>query len=185
MSYYYLAAGLPLLTLGDPPPLSSADFLFRCQGALSDEDHKELRLILDDRAREGVSDFARDWLSSETQICNTIAMARATRAGVEVRPYLHSYAAADIAAQYAASDAMSRSQPLEREFALDRCRWNVLEELASRDPYGLDAILAFGAKLQLAERWAALSEDAGRETVETFIRNQIDRKFESEETAQA
>ncbi len=185
MSYYYLAASLPLLTLGDPPPFSSGDFLFRCQGVLSDEDHEELRRILENRAREGVSEFARRWLSSETQIGNAIAKARATRAGIEVRPYLHAYAAADIAAEYAAADAMSKSNPWERRFALDRCRWNVLDELALRDPYGLDAVLAFAAKLQLTEQLAAMSEDAGREVVESFIQKQIDRKFENQETAQA
>jgi hypothetical protein len=56
---------------------------------------------------------------------------------------------------------MELDDPLDRELALDRLRWTLLDELAVAAPFGLQAVLAYGLKLRLAEKWAAMDETEG------------------------
>ena len=51
---------------------------------------------------------------------------------------------------------------VQREEALDRFRWQQLEVMAGFDMFSIQALLAYGLKLKLVERWAPLSEDRGR-----------------------
>jgi Protein of unknown function (DUF2764) len=56
---------------------------------------------------------------------------------------------------------MELEDPHARELLLDRLRWTLLDELAARPAFGLQAVLAYGLKLRLAEKWAAMDEAAG------------------------
>jgi hypothetical protein len=178
--YYYLTASLPALTLGDPPPFSSEDFLFHCQGALSEADWNELRCVVENRLDEAQASFTRQWYDLDTQMRNTVARIRANRIGVDVRPYLRPHGGYSMAAEHEVSDAMSRSHLLERVTALDRSRWNALDDLVGENQFGFPAVLAFAVKLRLMERWARLSEDVGRERIETFITDNVDKAMQQQ-----
>jgi hypothetical protein len=45
----------------------------------------------------------------------------------------------------------------------------VADDLAAADPRGLGAVLAFAAKLKLAERWEGMKEETGREKLEELV----------------
>jgi hypothetical protein len=60
-----------------------------------------------------------------------------------------------------AERAMELDDPRDRELTLDRLRWALLDELAVAAPFGLQAVLAYGLKLRLAEKWAAMDETEG------------------------
>jgi len=180
MKYYYLVASLPPVALGDPPPWPPRKFLFHCQGALAQDDWTELSLLTEARPAEGASDFAAWWLALDTQIRNIQARMRAARLHIEARPFIRMHTGYDVTVAQAVMDAMNRTQPLEREMALDRCRWNALDERILGDRFGFDEIMAYALRLRLMERWARLSDEEGLKRVETFITDNVDESIELE-----
>jgi hypothetical protein len=70
----------------------------------------------------------------------------------------------------AVTDAFAKPNPLERELTLDRCRWQLADDLALRAAFGLSAVLAYAVKLQIAARWAGLKDEPGRQRVEELVR---------------
>lgn len=185
MKYYYLVSSLPPVALGDPPPWTPDAYLFHCQGALSPDDWRELSLIVEDRTGEGASDFAAWWHALDTQIRNIQVRVRAARLHMEARPYLRMHTGYDVAAAQAVTDAMNRTQPLEREMALDRCRWAALDERILGDPYGFEEIMAYAIRLRLMQRWDRLSDEEGLKRVETFITDNVDESLELERLGDA
>jgi uncharacterized protein DUF2764 len=162
MSYYYLVASLPALQPGTAPPLSIARFREYCHEQLSRDDYAELCEALDAtpaRARG----FARRWLEIDASVRASLAKLRAARAR---RPFdLRTDALLD---RYAA-EAFAHGNPAEREIAIDRVRWRILDELTFGEPFGLSSVIAWGLKLRMCERFAALDERAGREQLDATV----------------
>lgn len=169
MSYYYVIASLPMLFFGEPPPFSAAQWRRQLRGVLSEPDLAKVEAFLEDRPLPG-NPFYDRWQVKLTQLHNAIARARAARLGVDVHPYLKEHPGFDVALQNAVTNAFTKENPLEREMELDRCRWQIAEELAWPTPFGLERLFAFAIQLRIAERWAALREEAGQQVVEEFVR---------------
>jgi hypothetical protein len=164
MSYScaYLAASLPMIFFGDPPPFSSAEFRRRCEGPLPAADLAALDWLLSGRADEAPRHpFVRAWNDAETQLRNALAWSRAAAWGVDAKPCqrLHGAYRADV--RKTATDAWAKADPLERERELDRGRWRLLDEWSAAEPFGPPAVLAYGLKLRIAERWAGLKDEDG------------------------
>ena len=174
----YLAASLPPVALGDSAPWTPAEFLFHCQGALEPEDWCELSLVIEGRSEEGSSDFAAWWHGIDTQIRNQLARIRAGRLGLDARPFVRMHKGYDVSVELGVAEAMSRADPLARELALDRCRWKALDEFIKDDRFGLGAILAYGVRLLMLDRWRELTEEAGLERVESFLAENADTSLE-------
>lgn len=169
MSYYYLVASLPTLTLGDPPPIASEAFRFSTTGVLSPEDRAELDAILDGEPGRGKAVFTQAWYGVDAQVRNAAARIRGPKLGAEARNDLRDHPGFLAWVEKAVTDAFGKPTPLERELALDRCRWEALDDLARGEPFGLGAVLAFAAKLRLVERWAAMDEAVGLQNVNEII----------------
>ncbi len=90
-----------------------------------------------------------------------MARLRAARAGAAYDAGPHPVAGYDARCESVAERAMELDDPLERELALDRLRWTLLDELAVSQAFGFQAVLAYGLKLRLAEKWAAMDETEG------------------------
>ncbi len=174
MSHYYIVASLPLLKLGETPPVSREYFLAAC-AVLPEEEQREVALVAAGRCAEGHSDFCRQWLPKETQLRNAVARQRGARRGVEAAPFLRDHTGFDVSVEKEVQDAFARPDALERELALDRCRWRLLDELAQPAPFSLAAVLAFAVKLQLAWRWAELKDEEGRARLDRLVAANIQR----------
>ena len=117
MSYFYLVASLPTLSPDVAPPFGSEEFRLHCQGVLSMGDLEDLRLVLEGRARDGVSEAARKWGNLDTQVRNAVARARAGRYGQDPRSYLQDHEGFDVSLEKGVAEAFSRPNALEREEA--------------------------------------------------------------------
>jgi len=168
VTYTYLAASLPTLVFGVPPPYGVAEFRARCEGVLSRADLAFLDALIAGVPAPGCR-FVAEWQARETQLRNGVVRARAAHLGLEARPYQHDHAGWDMSVAKAVSDAFSKPNPLERELELDRCRWRTAEDLSRFTPFGVEAVLSFAVRLGIAERWAGLAEDAGIQRVEDFV----------------
>jgi hypothetical protein len=173
-SHYYLVASLPMLFFGEPPPFSTAEFRRRCEGVLDAGDARTLDLVLAGRGAEASAAGARAWAAIDAQFRNAIAHIRAGAHGVDPRPLQRSHPGFSVAVEQAVADAFAKPTPLDRELELDRSRWAMLDELALTEPFGLAAVIAFGVKLQLAGRWAAMTDAAGRLKLDQLIQQQTD-----------
>ena len=176
MKYSYLVSSLPTLALGEPIPYTPEEFRFHCTGALSRGDLEELGRVLDGRAGEGTSAFARAWHGIETQVRNATARQRAAARGIEARSYLREHPGFDAYVEKGVAEAFAKPNPLERELALERLRWGALEDLARKEPFGLSAVLAFAVRLQIAARWAGLTPEAGRQQFEERVSRTLEER---------
>lgn len=170
MSQYYLVSSLPELELGAKPPMTPEEFLFRLHGVLTEEELASVQAVLEGNSDGVPAGFAKEWSSFEAQLRNACVRYRAQKAGgMDAANYLHEFEGYRVSLEKSASDALSASDPLEREKRLDQTRFDKLNEMASADAFGFTAVLAFASKLKLVMRWAGMEAEVGREKVETFI----------------
>jgi hypothetical protein len=160
VEYVYLVASLPHLELSTAPRLSSEALLASASGILRPDDWEDLRAVLEDRPDDVQARELRPYLDADTQLRNAVAQARAARAGVAFDPREHPHGGFDARCADVAARAMELDDPRERQLMLDQLRWTLLGELALRAPFGLEAVLAYGLKLRLAEQWAAQTDAA-------------------------
>jgi hypothetical protein len=180
VSYEYLAASLPMLFFGDPPPFSTATFRASCVGLLSVKDQATLDALLQGRL-DAAGAFATAWRAYETHLRNQLALARASAYGADPKPFVREQPGFDMDVARSVDAAYSKAHPLERELELDRGRWHTLDDLARQDPFGAAGVLAFALKLRIAERWDGLSKETGRDVLEQWIRAASGEKAEPEE----
>lgn len=179
----YLAATLPVCTLGETPPLSLNGFYVQCSGILKREELQELNLLLHNRFSESRTHFGQAWTALNTQMENEMAALRAQKWQVHPPlPRLHS--GFSLEASRLVHEAFNRETPLQMEWTLDQGRWSLAEGLISPDrPLGLERILAFGIQLQLMHRWAALDADTGGERLESLLEGLVNKILTGEESS--
>lgn len=161
MDYVYLVASLPALELTTQPRISSAALLAATEGVLRPDHRDDLRAVLEDRPWDAHAPELTPYLAAETQLRDALARLRAARAGAAYEAGAHSFSGYDARAADTARRAAELDDPLARELLLDRLRWTLLDELAVSPPFGLQAVLAYGLKLRLAEKWAAMDQAEG------------------------
>jgi hypothetical protein len=161
VEYVYLVASLPHLELDGAPPFTSSELLFSCGGVLRQDHWEDLRALVGGAPREVRSPEARRLVGAETQLRNALARIRAERSGVEYEARTHPHAGYDTRVEELAARALAVEDPLERELVLDRHRWALLDEAASRAAFGVRAVFAYALKLRIVEKWSALSDAAG------------------------
>jgi hypothetical protein len=161
VEYVYLVASLPALELTTAPRISSRELLASSAGVLRPDHWADLRAVLEDRPHDAHAAELAPYLAADTQLRNAVAHLRAARAGVTYDAGLHPADGFDARCAAVAERAMEMDDPRERELALDRLRWTMLNELAVSRAFGFQAVLAYGIKLRLAEKWAAMDEAAG------------------------
>jgi len=174
MSCYYLIASLPRLTLEGNPPLSPEDFKSRCHAQLSRRDATVAERLCDgpDFLNGDIlagHPFEAAWQAREIQLRNAIARARAARRRTDAVGSIRAHTGFDVYIEDAVESAFDLPTPLDREKALDRLRWTILDELAGVAPFAPSVVLAYAVKLRLARRWAALDADIALQRVETAL----------------
>lgn len=161
MNYYYLSASLPSLSFDTKAPLSVKDFRAAAAEHLSSDDLEAITALDNIWESEPRSRFVREWKAKETSLRNALVKARAIHLKKESAAFLRETSAFDSDAERTASDAMSRSNPLEREQILDKYRWAALDVMAGFNPFSSDAILAYSLKLSISQRWSRMSSEEG------------------------
>jgi len=168
MNYYFFAASLPVLALDAPTPFPFDVFKALCAEHLRGRDLKGLE-ELEEGVRAPRHPFVRAWHDIEGQLRNALAEERASRLQKDAQPYLRPREGFDPAVGRAAAEAFGKTNPLQREQMLDRFRWRQLEALAGFNPFSGSALLAYGVRLKLAERWNRMSEEQGSAKADALV----------------
>ena len=147
----YLMASLPMIEMGDVPPLSMEEFRHRCIGVLSDSEISALDALLDDGECEECDDeFVRAYKAHEIQMKNVSGRLRAAAWGPDVRFTDKSFPGYDVTFAKMIQDAFAKSNPGVGEGTVKH-------------------VYAYAIKLKICERWARLTEAAGDSAVLNVI----------------
>jgi hypothetical protein len=168
LDYYYFAASLPRLALGETPPLSREAFLALCRDHLTPADMAQVEALSAPATADKGQGFVRAWRAAETRLRNACARARAARRREDAASHLRPQEGADMAEKTVA-DAFGQADPLARERMLDRFRWQVIESLAGTNPFAPEALFAYALKLGLAARRAAQDPAEGAARAEALV----------------
>ena len=158
--YYYLAAQLPYLVLGNEIPMSSAAFKTLARDTMSSSDAIMLDYCTLDPVPEAPasSDFIRRWNEWEMALRVNLARGRALKLkredGVEPMDF-------PVEAVLAAKNALVMESPLEAELFLDGARWDAIESFQGTNVFSESAMYAYLLKLLLMERRAAFNAEEG------------------------
>lgn len=168
MSVIYLLSSLPSLEFGGEAPFPVEELRRRYEGiegvSLSDFDAVVA-------GTQGSHPFTVDYANVLTEIKNITAAARAAKwESGEAKVSERSYMGCHVALRQKLAEAMNIQNPLERELALERARWQMADELAGIDHFSEAKIYAYIVKLQINNRLASLNVEAGKAAVEDFIK---------------
>lgn len=164
-AYYYLVATLPALSMDAGPSLDYASFRALCAEHLSEADVRVLDVLVEGKGSG--NGFVRAWRDRDGELRNEVARKRAPRVGGNAESCLRDVTSFDMRVEKVVADAFAQATPLDREKALDRFRWQVIEELQGFDTFSFSAVLAYALKVQIAARWGAVDEEKGRMVADT------------------
>jgi hypothetical protein len=181
MSYYYFAASLPMLMLEQPPPFPVEEFRQQCASHLAPRDLAALEELLGGEPATEPHPFTRRWRAADGHLRNTLARTRSERMRKDAGAYTRDIEGIDTAIEREVAEAYNRPTPLEREKALDRIRWQRLEEIGGLDPFTADAVLAYGIQLTILERWARMDKETGASTVDTLVTRDLEDRDNTSE----
>ncbi|MBN2301309.1 MAG: DUF2764 family protein [Lentisphaerae bacterium] len=167
--------------MNTPPVISVNRFLGECRDHLSNTDMAALQTLDGDLPYRSNNSFVCQWSNAETQLRNALVRIRAEQKGSDPSVHIREQRSFHTAVEKAALDAIAKENPIDREIALDRHRWNLLDELAGSNPFATRALLAYSLKLKIAERWAAMEEKKGAEAADAIV-NQKPHDAKAEET---
>lgn len=149
--------------------MDTAAFRAACAELVPDDELEAIDAVLDNREAAAGGEPAMEWWSREVQLRNAVTRVRAKARGTDAGRFLQPHEGFAVWIEKAVTDAFTRLNPLEREMELDRIRRTLADELALSDPFGFPGLLAFAVNVRIAERWAHLNEDAGKESVEELV----------------
>ena len=164
-----------MLLFEEKPPLSSEDFLSRCEAFLAPDRMKFLRNLT--AAPREVPDFEKNFKEAAIpsgrdirtddarvmaryvrwEIClrNTLTRLRAAKLGLDPEVHTVKYADYDSSADFIARTAFNISDPMEREKTLDRARWDFLDGMEWNHAFNFESLCIYRCKLMILEKWAA------------------------------
>ena len=166
MNLDYFIASLPMLMPGHPPGITVAAFRVACAEHLSGRLRAAVEALLDDQAYP--HPFVAAWHRHETGLRNAIARRRAARLGADVQPWLRPGGDDETRISHGVAAAFEQPDPLQRERALNRLRWQAAEALQGIQPLTPEVLLAYAVKLRLLERGQALDAAAGRRRLDAL-----------------
>ena len=173
--YYYFVASLPILALDIKPPLSLSDFLQSCEQHLSSEDYSLIRAIIlnENISSESASGVFGRWVQFNHRLRNQLAVFRAKKFNKDPAKYIRGEFEEDYHLTVMISDASRSSDPLTAEKFLDRARWAFLDELATGYYFEFEAVMIYGLKLQMLERYQEIGSPKGRELSQEYKKIKI------------
>lgn len=169
--YYYAVSTLPMLFFEGDPSQGEEAFLEFCRDQLSSRDFEALtatRLVMDE-ATAGMTELGREWFIHELGLRNSLVTLRASGLGWDEEEYYHRDSSGRIwtdlpRVEEVVRSAVAAGDPLKSELALDRYRWELLDEFEVGHYFDLAKLQIYFLKLQILLRKALLGSEKGQES---------------------
>lgn len=161
--YYALKASLPMLLFDGACPITEERFFECCASFLPEESLDFLRSLdlcpVAEPHFPGSSSMDR-FARWEITLRNTLAVLRGAKLSLDASPYLVEQEDEEFEALTAAKRIFSlQADPLERDRALDRARWDFLESMELDHTFDFDALCIYCCKMQIRNKWASRQKD--------------------------
>jgi hypothetical protein len=159
--YTYLISSLPLLSFANRAPFNLEDFFIKCKDLIPEKEFKILRdtcTLENDILDTTFSLSLAKWVDFEFTLRNELVRARAARKKVDALKYLRLPDSPQAEISHLAMTAYRTTSILEAEKILDQGRWNFLENLSLKHYFDFDALLIYGLKLKILQRWEKLQK---------------------------
>ncbi len=163
--YYYTAAALPTIRLGEKAPISEDKFLQLVEDTLGPEEYRVLVRSRWGSAPPTGSLFADRIISWENELRLELAKARLAELKFSSPQTLPESNGHDVLLEKVRT-ALSLNSPLAAEKNLDNLRWSFVEEMSVSHFFDLEALIAYYFKLQLALRQEKFQKATGQEAFE-------------------
>lgn len=168
--YYALKASLPMLLFDGALPITAERFFECCKVFLSEEDLEFLRnLSLCPEEvpsypdAESMASYAR-W---EITLRNTLAELRGAKLSLDVSSYIHPLEEEEFAAVTAGRNIFSmQADPLEKDRALDRARWEYLDSMEFEHAFDFDSLCIYYCKMLIRSKWLSRQKDQALQNLE-------------------
>ena len=167
MNLDYFIASLPMLLPGHPPGITLEAFRAACAEQLAGRLAAAVQALLDDTDCD--HPFVRAWNAHETRLRNAVARRRDARLKQDPQRWLRPDDAGDLRVEHGVAAAFELPDPLQRERALARLRWQAVEALQGIQPLTPEVLLAYAVKLRLLARWTLLDDALGRQRLEALL----------------
>lgn len=170
MSYYYLISSLPAIIFGEKPYYSSEEFVKLCSswiGKSNIEKLSKLTLSPEDTATD--SCFAKDWYKYEKILRNSSVKSRASKLNKDPLSYLKPENKIYTDIERSVQDSFSAANPLEKELALDRLRWKIIDFLETGHFFDLEKLCAYKLRLLICEKWISRKPEDGQRNLDAVL----------------
>lgn len=162
---FYFISSLPTLRWGEKPPFSYEDFMAKCRtdlGADIADCLEKLRLVpLDDVCH--ASDTGNLWHDFEAYIRNNVAEIRQVKLRRGASMFVHrNTPRLSPGDRKRVEEIMALQSPKERELALDKMRWQYLDELSAGHFFDIRALEVYTLRLLLQNKQTSWQPKAGR-----------------------
>jgi hypothetical protein len=170
--YPYLLSSLPFLRFGMKPPFSFERFLQMCHQLIPQSDYEALALLPRDIEKTGERSgvpllAARREL--EATLRNELVKVRAIRRHKDPQKYMRPDADAEPEMVRRAMSAVRNPSPLGAEQELDLERWGILDRLEHGHFFDREALLVYGCKLLIVERWERIRSADKQELIRELV----------------
>ena len=157
--YYFLIASLPVLEIDAPPPMTVAQFDSILEEYLPEKEQKKIFAYAGKKDYPSTCSIYRKMIQFEEYLRVGIARKRAERAGIQFAADEPDETYGEI--DFGLAHAASCTNPLEREYIIDRLRWARLEELALGHDFDFDALCIYRAQLFIVNKYAGFRTETG------------------------
>ncbi|MEA1927875.1 MAG: DUF2764 family protein [Candidatus Auribacterota bacterium] len=171
-NYYYFAATLPMLTFGTRPPMSSEDFLEKCDEYLSRGDREVISnaLLMPPDTITKKNTVLNRWIAFENASRNELVNFRAKKLGRDPGEY---FRGEYVPNPYIAALVVSAAQadnPLLVERRIDLARWEKLDEIELQHYFDLQFLIVYYLKLQILNKWDSIRAEKGRAVLDELLK---------------
>lgn len=163
--YYYFVSTLPALVLGETPQLDTESFLDLLPHHVSEGQVEHLRALAETPPVPEFCPAARRWNELEIFLRNYVVRNRRDTDRRRVAEWTREERDVFPGLEPQIDDALNAPNPLQREWRLDRIRWQMLEEARFARPFAVDALAVYRLQLLLVEKWAGVDAEAGLQRI--------------------
>ncbi len=170
--FYYTVASLPMLSYDEPSGLKVADYMADCRKWLKPVEWEMLSsaVLNPDTVKASISSVAEEFMIWEISLRNELVLLRAAAMGLEADNFIVKSERYPETASLAAH-AFKQESPMDAEDALNRGRWQFLENLKVGHFFDLEYLILYSLQLQILERKSCFEEETGYARYQEIYRN--------------
>lgn len=176
--YYYTVASLPMLSLGQEPPISIDYFLENCSYTMGEEDYQVLLSAVIVPVQKSAHPAIAMWQNWERTLRNELAVLRSQKTGIDYEIYLRE-GETTTGVSDAVREAGNAANPQIAEDILDSARWRFLDEIEGAHNFDLTKLIVYYLKLQIAERKMMMNQQNGENKYQEIYQGITDKIHQS------